>query len=41
MVSDATVVASFAALFARPLPEMLEFPGTHWMKTFDEVEDML
>ena len=36
----ATVVASFAALSARPLPGMTEWPGIHWMKMEDKMELM-
>ena len=32
------VVASLAALSARSLPGMAEWPGIHWMKTKDEME---
>ena len=38
MVSVAMVVASLAALSARSLPEMAEWPGIHWMKTEDKME---
>ena len=35
-----TVVASFTALSLSPLPGMLEFPGTHFMKMDDKMDDM-
>ena len=40
-VSDLIVMASFAALSTRSLPGKLECPGTHCMKTVDEMEDIL
>ena len=33
-------VASFTALSASPSPGMLEFPGTHFMKMDDKMDDM-
>ena len=33
-------VASFAALSARSLPEIVEWPGIHWIKIEDEMELM-
>ena len=39
-VSVAMIVASLAALLARPLPGMAEWPGIHWMKMEDEMELM-
>ena len=38
MVSVAMVVASLAALSARSLPGMAEWPGIHWMKTEEKME---
>ena len=39
-MSVAVVVASLAALSARSLPGMAEWPGIHWMKMEDEMELM-
>ena len=39
-MSVAMIVASLAALLARPLPGMAEWPGIHWMKMEDEMELM-
>ena len=39
-VSDSIVVVSFAALSRRSLPGMLEYPGTHCMKMYDEMNDI-
>ena len=39
-MSVAMVVASLAALSARSLPGMAEWPGIHWIRTEDEMELM-
>ena len=39
-VSVTMIVASLAALLARSLPGMAEWPGIHWMKMEDEMELM-
>ena len=38
ILSVAMVVASLAALLARSLPGMAEWPGIHWMKMEDDME---
>ena len=40
VVSVAMMVASLAALSARSLPRMEEWPGIHWIKIEDEMELM-
>ena len=40
IVSVAMVVASLAALSARSLPGIAEWPGIHWTKIEDEMELM-
>ena len=40
LVSVAIVVGSFAALWARSLPGMAEWPGIDWMKMEDDMELM-
>ena len=40
IVSVAMVVASLAALSARSLPGIAEWPGIHWIKIEDEMELM-
>ena len=40
IVSVVIVVASLAALLARSLPEMAEWPGIHWMKMEEDMELM-
>ena len=40
IVSVAMEVASLAALLARSLPGMAEWPGTHWMKMENDMELM-
>ena len=39
-MSVVMAVASLAALSARSLPGMEEWPGIHWIKTEDEMELM-
>ena len=39
-MSVAMVVASLAALSARSLPGIAEWPGIHWIKIEDEMELM-
>ena len=39
-MSVAIVVASLAALSARSLPGMAEWPGIHWIRIEDEMELM-
>ena len=39
-MSVAMVVASLAALSAKSLPGMEEWPGIHWIKIEDEMELM-
>ena len=40
IVSVAIVVVSLAAVSARTLPGMAEWPGIHWMKMEDDMELM-
>ena len=40
IVSVVIVVASLAALSARSLTEMAEWPGIHWMKMEEDMELM-
>ena len=40
VVSVAMMVASLAALSARSLPGIEEWPGIHWIKIEDEMELM-
>ena len=39
-MSVAMVVATLAALLARSLPGMAEWPGIHWLKIEDKMEFM-